>query len=339
MKTRTMRLAAAMLLLAGGCSTKNLEPEITAFGSSVDVALKGAEREITQMKLNDRLRQDQITSLVEANGFFQLGCDGTYVDSLEIDVDDPRQIPLAEKCPLERFDANSKSFEYKPSNRVLSEAVQARRLVVPLRSYAAALEDLSNSKAPEEVSRKFATASKALRDLAVDASKLGGGSGIPANTQKILETGSGLVAILAREGLEAMRYSAVKSIVTNGDPAVHGAGMILATWMQSREADGLSEGMEGVRVAEEAAIESKFAGDPADMQVKYEAVVSAYEAAIKADDEAKWRVFISMVIAHGALKDAFDRPADFATLQEAQKRLDDFVVQALKLKAALDAGG
>lgn len=229
MKTHSMRLAAAMLLLAAGCSTKNLEPEITAFGGSVDVALKGAEREITQMKLDDRLRQDQITSLVRANGFYQLGCDGTYVDSLEIDVADPKQISLAQKCPLERFDADSKAFEYKPTEEALSKAVQARRLIVPLRNHAAALEELSKSKAPEEVSKKFAAAAKALRELAVDASKLDGGPGIPANTQKILETGSGLAAILAREGLEAMRYSAVNSIVTNGDPAVHGAGMILAT--------------------------------------------------------------------------------------------------------------
>lgn len=109
--------------------------------------------------------------------------------------------------------------------------------------------------------------------------------------------------------------------------------------MQSREADGLSEGMNQVRDAEQAAIESKFDGNPAEMQVKYEAVVAAYEAALKADGEAKWRVFIAMVIAHKALKGAFDRPADFAALQEAQDRLDDFVDQALKLKAALDAEG
>lgn len=136
-----------------------------------------------------------------------------------------------------------------------------------------------------------------------------------------------------------MRYSALKGIVTNGNEAVHGAGVILARWMQSREAPNLEQGIEQARNAEIAAAESRFAGDSGAMQASYGDLVSAYEAALKADDDARWRAFIGMVIAHEALNEAFDKPADFAKLQDAHARLTEFVDQALKLKAALEAAG
>lgn len=338
MKWVTLPRVALSVCLVSACSTKSLEPEIGAFGGSVEVALDGAEREFQGMKLDDRLREDKIATMTRANGFYQLGCDGSYVSTLEIDLELPKQVPLSETCPLNSFDGNGEKFEYIPSEDTLSEAVQARRLINPLRSYAMALENLSKSTAPEEVSQKFTAASNALRDLAVNVSEMDGGSGIDPKDQQIIEAGSGLAAILVREGLEAMRYSALSSIVRNGDEAVHGAGLILATWMQRREDDELSNAMQVVRENQQAAIESRFAGDPLNVRrTRNSEVVEAYDAAIEADQDAKWRVFIGMVIAHKALKEAFDRPADFARLQEAQARLDDFVDQALKLKAALDA--
>lgn len=340
MRHLTFPCLVLLALLATGCSTRNFEPELGAFGGSVDVALKGAEREFKKMKLDDQIKKDRIAALAQVNGYYQLACGDTHVSILAVDVDNPQAITLSDTCPLESFNKDGSPFEYKILDDDLRDAAQARRLVEPMRNYATALSDLAKSKSPEEVSKKFADAAIALQGLASDASKTAGGAGIDPRTQKIIKEGSGLVSILAREGLEAMRYAALRSIIRNGDETVHGAGIIMATWRERREGAAISGRLDVVRSAEQVATDSGFTSTTiAERERLLAAVAEAYDKALEADAAANWRTFIAMVVAHAALSEAFDKPADFAAFKAAHVRLGEFVKQAKKLKAVLDTEG
>lgn len=340
--------ALALMLSAAACSTKKLEPELDAFASSVEVGLQGVEHEFTEMKLDEEIKNDWIKAIAEAEGFPVIDCDGDYVDVLEIDADTPRLIALSDKCPLKILDAQGLPFEHEIGKEDVRKAAEVRRLVQPLRNYATALTELASSDRPEEVSRKFADAAKALQGLVNEGATISGGEGIKADTAKVIEAGTGLAAILVREGLEAMRYSALSSIVRNGDDAVHGAAVIIAEWVQSTETgeddDGnlrqLSKKMEAMRTAEKKARRSVAAGDSVeDRKDMIRAFDVAYKDALQADESANWRTFIAIAVAHRALKHAFEKPLDFAAFKEARERLDDLVQHALILKAALDDDG
>lgn len=316
-----------IVLFSSACSSTKVKPEIDVFAGQVTKILDVTERDFTNNQLDSQLAEEARQNLLNHNAFYYLeGRCRVIRPSTMLNFGDPDLMSFQKNCSLVAKKTTKNNSELVDFDNTLpeSEAVRernARNAVRALKRYASSLVELTNAETPDEISTATTTAITAINDLGDTAKSINKADNQTVNTKKVIsEAGSALVSTLAKEILEARRYSILASIVRGADIAVQENSQAIAIWYSKQEREGLKRGYQELRDLGDN--EYKSATRSSEELKKIE---STYANLKKQSMQEKWRSFALIRNAHSAILSSLNAPADLARLTNANERIRNLI--------------
>ncbi len=344
-------LAGAFALpLVSGCTTEPVRPVIKTFADTVQQAVSAGNSSFTSSDLDARVAAVLRQELAKQRGLYFLDPEGAGICEPAIPPPGPGVAAAPgfdDVCTVRPFapgpDGTPVAVDLilppvRPSEigpdgaltdtqRTVLE-FNARRALTALGEYAAAISDLATSTEPQGVADAASAAVTAIGTAASAAAKIGG-KPVPRDVQTVISTGSTLLGDLVGEALEARRYALLTEIVRKADPLVADLSRASADWFYIAQHEVLAAPYTALR----GALRDSQPGDVAGMI----AVQQAEAAARRSEAGADWRVFWQVAVAHHAILESLEEPADFDRLMAANSRIHALVKSTKAFVAAVEA--
>lgn len=332
---RCFPVAALCGLMLSACTSEPVKPSIKTFADAVGAASAAGQKSFDAGKLDTRAETLRQKFLAGQGGvlFKDLGDSGTcapgfvpsgeIADPLSFDeicgisafVPDPSGEPRKVAYNLPSIGKLGPGATFSPDQKTVLE-FNASRALAALSDYSSALSALATSEAPGDVGAAAAQAIGALSDTADAAAKISGDP-VPADVKAVIATGGTLIADLTREALEARRYQLLSKIVRGANPVVAELSRAASGWFYVAQESELLLAYKTLNDAVSAAVPGDQAG--------IAAVAQARDKARKLEHAAQWRLFWEVALAHNAILESLDAPADFDRLLAANARIQKLV--------------
>lgn len=343
---RIFAIASGAFILSTlvACSTAPVQPKIAEFSQVVTDTTTEVLMRYEREKIPTLLDEEFRAELLRRDGLLDAGGNCGRRIQPDVTLDDPVLSDFSRHCALvtKRVDRETREVSIievtLPDGSAAVNGKNAQRVALVLRDYSTAIMELAKAGTPQEVSAKFAGAASAVSKLAGDVKVAAGKGPLAPETQNIITTGSTFFGSLLREALEARRYRALKNIVIEADEWVQLSGEVLAGWYF---------------IAEQPEIDARYAAfndalskqriaagsEASDRETKVAATQAAYDALRTSEEEAKWKVFYRLALAHRAVRESFDKSRDLAQLAAANDRIGEFASAAKVFFEAVKAAG
>lgn len=341
------------LVVCTACSTTPILPAIDEFAESVKIAGEAGSGSFKATELKQRVDATLRLNMLSVGAFYGVDDDsvGQCILFTPLSLDPGDEVAeFDDYCAISAYKRTNGTIDkyvpilpaYIPDENPNARLPNAAELATAefnaslsldaLARYVKALGELAKADSPQKVAKAASDAVTSVGNAVSTAAKLARSPLTPKNAELIPATSS-LVGKLLGEVLEAQRYSTIASIVLTSDETVTTLSRNIANWFWLSERKELIKTNTLFRSAVDlSVVEQDDATDSILLQVE-----TTRDAARAAQDNAVWRTFWNVAVAHRAIADSLKSDSAPEQLAAANTRIQALVDAVRNFTKAVEA--